>query len=270
MTAASTVVVSALLFFLLLRYSRRKREEKVAAGGGNAVAPQNNSFRRYGGNVKGLIVDENGLDVLYWKNLQEGENRTSFKKQYYKSLKEEQKEEEKRIVSERDRERRSKPPVQEAPLLRGKSSTSQSPSWTQKDDQIMEKAPSFSNTISFKVEKQVSSIQLMHNVAPPLPPPPGTSRPQPQVLALEAVPNEKKAAPPPPPPPLPSNKGPAPPPPPMKPPPPKSGPSKQRSSSAGEGSSNEKVKLKPLHWDKVNPNVEHSMVWDKIDKGSFK
>lgn len=265
------MVVSALLFFLLLRYSRRKREEKVAAGGGggNAVAPQNNSFRRYGGNVKGLIVDENGLDVLYWKNLQEGENRTSFKKQYYKSLKEEQKEEEKRIVSERDRERRSKPPVQEAPLLRGKSSTSQSPSWTQKDDQIMEKAPSFSNAISFKVEKQVSSIQLVHNVAPPLPPPPGTSRPQ--VLALEAVPNEKKAAPPPPPPPLPSNKGPAPPPPPpMKPPPPKFGPSKQRSSSAGEGSSNEKVKLKPLHWDKVNPNVEHSMVWDKIDKGSFK
>lgn len=274
MTAASTVVVSALLFFLLLRYSRRKREENVAAaaaagGRPNAVAPQNNSFTRYGGNVKGLIVDENGLDVLYWKNLQEGENRTSFKKQYYKSLREEQKEEEKRIVSERDRERRSKPPVQEVPLLRGKSSTSQSPSWQEKDDQIIEKAASFSNPISVKVEKQVSSsIQLKHNVAPPLPPPPGASRlQQPQVLAVEAV----KAAPPPPPPPMPSNKGPAPPPPPppMRPPPPKSGPSK-RSSSAGEGSTNEKVKLKPLHWDKVNPNVEHSMVWDKIDKGSFK
>ncbi|KAL2550572.1 Formin-like protein 8 [Forsythia ovata] len=47
----------------------------------------------------------------------------------------------------------------------------------------------------------------------------------------------------------------------------------QRSSSLGEGTSsneNGKVKLKPLHWDKVNPNVEHSMVWDKIDQGSFK
>ncbi|KAL2537910.1 Formin-like protein 8 [Forsythia ovata] len=47
----------------------------------------------------------------------------------------------------------------------------------------------------------------------------------------------------------------------------------QHSSSLGEGTSsneNEKVKLKPLHWDKVNPNVEHSMVWDKIDQGSFK
>ncbi|KAL2513906.1 formin-like protein 4 [Forsythia ovata] len=46
----------------------------------------------------------------------------------------------------------------------------------------------------------------------------------------------------------------------------------QRSSSLGEGTSNNEngnVKLKPLLWDKVNQNVEHSMVWDKIDQGSF-
>ncbi|KAH6815658.1 formin-like protein 4 [Perilla frutescens var. frutescens] len=300
-TAASTVVLSALLFFLLLRYRRKREENNVAAaaaanGRTNAAAPQNGSFTRYGGNVKGLIVDENGLDVLYWKNLQEGENRTSFKKQYYKSLREDQREEEKRIVSERERERKSKPPVQEAPLLRGRSSTSQDPIWVDKVDQIIEKAPSFSNSVSVKVEKHVSSIQLMQNVAPPLPPPPGAPwlkpsppPPQPQVVAVGAVPHGKMAAPPP----IPSNKGPAPPPPPpppppipsnkgpppppsagatgssMRPPPPKPGASK-RSSSAGETSSNEKVKLKPLHWDKVNPNVEHSMVWDKIDKGSFK
>lgn len=29
------------------------------------------------------------------------------------------------------------------------------------------------------------------------------------------------------------------------------------------------MKLKPLHWDKVNPDSDHSMVWDKIDRGSF-
>ncbi|VVA94264.1 unnamed protein product [Arabis nemorensis] len=28
------------------------------------------SFTRFGGNVKGLILDENGLDVLYWRKLQ--------------------------------------------------------------------------------------------------------------------------------------------------------------------------------------------------------
>lgn len=299
-TAASTVVLSGLLLFLLLRYSKRKREKDAAAAGGggggavngrsSAVAPQaQNSFTRYGGNVKGLIVDENGLDVLYWRNMQEGENRSSFKK-HYKSLREEQKEEEKRIVSERERERRSKPPVQELPLLRGKSSTSQSLIWAaEKDDQIIEKAPSFSNGVAPKVEKEVSSIQLMQNLAPPLPPPPGTPWLQPSRISA-AVAQEKSppppppppppmvpvpaAAPPPPPPPVPVKKSSAPPPPPpalaSKPP-----PVNKRSTSAGEGagessSNSEKVKLKPLHWDKVNPNVEHSMVWDKIDKGSFK
>ncbi|XP_057774725.1 formin-like protein 8 [Salvia miltiorrhiza] len=283
-TAASTVVLSGLLLFLLLRYnSRRKREESppsaAAAGGANGrsngVAPQS-SFTRYGGNVKGLIVDENGLDVLYWRNLQEGENQSGYKKQNFKSLREEQQEEEKRIVSERERERKSKPPVQEVPLLRGQSSTSQSLIWAaEKDVDVIDKAPSFSNGVALKVEKQASSVKL---TPPPLPPPPGAPWLQPSRVSaavapaaavVAAIPNEKTKAPtPPPPPPIPSNKGPAPPPPPaaaMKPPPPN-----KRSSSSGESSASEKVKLKPLHWDKVNPNVEHSMVWDKIDKGSFK
>ncbi|KAK6160129.1 hypothetical protein DH2020_003510 [Rehmannia glutinosa] len=302
-TAASTIVLSGLLFFLLLWRSRRKREEEESAnathgGTNNPTVPQNDNFTRFNGNIKGLIVDENGLDVVYWNTLQEGEkNRTSFKREYYKNLKNEQQEEEeeeqeKRVVS--GSKRRNKPPIQEAPLLRGKSSTSQSPIWV--DDHIMKKEPSFSTRLSFKVvEKQNSSVQLMKHATPPLPPPPGA--PRPPLMAVEAV--AKTAAPPPPPPqlaagavakmaapppppPVPSNKGPSPPPPPppsggapfssLKPPAPKGAPSK-RSSSLGEGTSsigNEQVKLKPLHWDKVNPNVEHSMVWDKIDKGSFK
>ncbi|KAK4429903.1 Formin-like protein 4 [Sesamum alatum] len=280
-TAASTLVLSGLLFFFLIRYSRWKRENDSAAaaaaahGGTNAVTPQNDSFMRFNGNVKGVIVDENGLDVLYWRKLQEGENRSSFKKQYYKNLSDEQEEEEKRMVSER--ERRHSTPVQEAPLLRGKSSTSQSPIWRDDEDQIFKKTPSVSTQMSVKVEeKQYASVQLVKNST--LPPPPGAPPPP------LAVPKGKVAAPPPPPP-IPSNKGPAPPPPPppppssgsaassLKPPPvPKGEPSKH-SASLGEGTSsngNGQMKLKPLHWDKVNPNVQHSMVWDKIDKGSFK
>ncbi|KAG6429629.1 hypothetical protein SASPL_107681 [Salvia splendens] len=270
-TAASTVVLSALLLFLFVRYnSRRKREENPpasAAATANGSAARG-SFRRYGGNVKGLIVDENGLDVLYWRNMQEGENQNQagYRKQNFKSLKEEQQEEEKRVVSERERERRSKPPVQELPLLRGKSSTSQSLIWAEeKNDQIIEKAPSFANGVAaVKVEKQ-----LLQNgpPPPPLPPPPGApsrlSAPPP-IVKVGAI-AKKSPAPPPPPPPIPANIGPSPPPP----PPSSTKPPNKRSSSAGESSS-EKVKLKPLHWDKVNPNVEHSMVWDKIDKGSFK
>jgi hypothetical protein len=34
--------------------------------------------------------------------------------------------------------------------------------------------------------------------------------------------------------------------------------------------SSSEVKMKPLHWDKVNTNLDHSMVWDKIDRGSFR
>ncbi|KAL1550927.1 formin-like protein 4 [Salvia divinorum] len=275
-TAASTVVLSALLLFLFVRYNsrRRRREEDppaaAAAVAGNDAAARG-SFRRYGGNVKGLIVDENGLDVLYWRNMQEGEsNQAGYRKQNFKSLKEEQQEEEKRVVSERERERKCKPPLQELPLLRGKSSTSQSLIWAEeKHDHIIEKAPSFANGVAaVRVEKQLAQNRPP---PPPLPPPPGApsrlSAPPP-VVAVGAIAKKSPAPAPPPPPPIPANKGPSPPPPPpsssMKPPPPN-----KRSSSAGESSS-EKVKLKPLHWDKVNPNVEHSMVWDKIDKGSFK
>ncbi|KAL2468723.1 formin-like protein 4 [Forsythia ovata] len=80
-TAASTLVVSGLLFFLLLRYSRRKREiTEVNPYAGNPVEPRND-FTRFDGNLKGVIVDENGLDVLYWRNLEGGDKKRSFKKQ---------------------------------------------------------------------------------------------------------------------------------------------------------------------------------------------
>ncbi|KAI3452779.1 hypothetical protein Pfo_009442 [Paulownia fortunei] len=309
-TAASTLVLSGLVFFLLLRHSRRKRERDVATttNVGNSVMHQNDDFTRFDGNVKGLIVDENGLDVLYWRNLEEGGNRRSFKKQYYRSLKDEQKEEEKRMVS--DGGSGYEPPVQEVPLLIGKSSTSQSTNWGEKEDQVMKKAATLSSGMAFKVEeKQDLSAKPTKNPTStlPLPPgapsqpslasaalpkgkmpapqPPSSSRPPPSQppLAIRAVPKgEMGALSPPPPPPIPSNIRPAPPPlpppnagassSPLKPPAPNGMPS-NRLSSLGEGTSgkgNGQVKLKPLHWDKVNPNVQHSMVWDKIDNGSFK
>ncbi|KAL3840998.1 hypothetical protein ACJIZ3_025589 [Penstemon smallii] len=274
-TAASTLVISAILFFLLLRHSKRKRDHRENSTAtipttNAAVAPQDDSFTRFNGNIKGMIVDENGLDVLYWRNLEEGDNnnninRTIFKKQDYTNLKDEQKEEEKTVVSERSR--RDEPPLQEVPLLRGKSSSSQSTIWVDKKDHLIKNTPTISQDSS----------------TPPLPPPPGAP-PRPPLLVSQAVPKEK--TPPPaattavpktaPPPPISSNKGPAPPPP----PPPGAGapappmkPPKARSSSLGEGTSskgNEQVKLKPLHWDKMSPNVKHSMVWDNIEKGSFK
>ncbi|KAL9226279.1 hypothetical protein vseg_002110 [Gypsophila vaccaria] len=82
--------------------------------------------------------------------------------------------------------------------------------------------------------------------------------------------------PPPPPPPMPAKKGPTPPPLPPKgggalassrpPPAPKRSPNGRVARDASE----DQVKLKPLHWEKVNiVNRGHSMVWDKIEHGSF-
>ncbi|KAH0668891.1 hypothetical protein KY289_023384 [Solanum tuberosum] len=265
-TAASTVVLSALLFFFLVRYSRRRRKQQEGSaigdprGGGTSGAGAGASasagvvqdqFLKFEGNLKGVIVDENGLDVLYWRKLESGEQRKeSFKKKkvFVNALRDE--EEEKRMISRGVGGRmKSDHPIQELPLLRGKSSTSQSPSWLDLEN----KQPNPDDGIVFKpMEKQESSSQLVSRAPPPPPPlaPP---------LSVSAIP---KAPGPPPPPPPGLKKGP---------PPPTHPSGLPSSSSAGSsGSGNDKVKLKPLHWDKLNANVEHSMVWDKLDRGSFK
>ncbi|XP_073050175.1 formin-like protein 4 [Primulina eburnea] len=300
-TAAATLVCSGLLFFLLLRYSnrRRVRDNSTVSPNPTISAPVNHAdnFSRFNGNLKGVIVDENGLDVLYWRNLESGEKRTSFNKQYYK-LKDEQKEEEKRTGSQKDR--KNEAPLQEIPLLRGKSSTSQSLVWGEKEERMTNKASTLSSGIASKAENiQDSSVPVAKNV--PEPPEASAAATPKIVLASAEIPKGKMPAPtppPPPPPPPPPGKGPAPPPPPpppipsnkgpAPPPPPPSSTSSvssasslpatkgmigKRASSEGEETSSHgsgQVKLKPLHWDKVNPDVKHSMVWDNIDKGSFK
>ncbi|XP_060214412.1 formin-like protein 4 [Lycium barbarum] len=269
-TAASTVVLSALLFFFLVRYSR-SRKRRLEGGSANGVdhprggasasasatipGVAQDQFLKFEGNLKGVIVDENGLDVLYWRKLESGEvNKESFKKKkvFANALRDE--EEEKRIISRGVGGRRPpEHPIQELPLLRGKSSTSQSPSWLD-----LENKPPPSAGIVFKpMERQDSSSQLESRApppAPPLPPPPSLS-----VLAIQKAPS------PPPPPPSGVRKGPPLPPPPIHP-----GGLPSSSGEGTSGSGNDKVKLKPLHWDKLNANVEHSMVWDKLDRGSFK
>ncbi|XP_049404369.1 formin-like protein 8 [Solanum stenotomum] len=260
-TAASTVVLSALLFFFLVRYSRRRRKQQEGSaigdprGGGTSGAGAGvvqDQFLKFEGNLKGVIVDENGLDVLYWRKLESGEQRKeSFKKKkvFVNALRDE--EEEKRMISRGvGGRKKSDHPIQELPLLRGKSSTSQSPSWLDLEN----KQPTPDDGIVFKpMEKQESSSQLESRAPPPPPPPPAPP------LSVSAIP--KPPGPPPPPPPG-LKKG----------PPPPTHPSGLPSSSSGgsSGSGTDKVKLKPLHWDKLNANVEHSMVWDKLDRGSFK
>ncbi|XP_058192915.1 formin-like protein 4 [Rhododendron vialii] len=241
-TAASTLVLSALFFFLVyMMFSRRKKEKPpnpYSYSRNKLGAPK--EFTRFSGKLKGVIVDEDGLDVLYWRNLQ-GENvKDSFSREVS------EKKEEKRAISPEERRQKSQLGIQEVPLPREKSSSSH----------------------QFRSEGETrnpgSSIQAISRSPPPPPPPP------PPPLPVLPIPKRKSGAPPPPPPPIPSKESPAPPPGP--PPPAKGIPSKnitgESSNTGGDG--NGQVKLKPLHWDKVNLNVDHSMVWDKIEGGSFR
>ncbi|KAJ6898130.1 hypothetical protein NC652_024838 [Populus alba x Populus x berolinensis] len=258
-TAASTFVFATLLFFLIRRFvilpRRKSNGDGAGSRGGQAVVPMPlppSQFSRIEGNVKGVIVDENGLDVLYWRKLEEEDKKNSF------------------VREERRRNYRSEP-IQEIPLLRGKSSTSEKkvvPETT---------IPAVSHQVFKAIEKPNLTSQPS-NSNPPL-----TLSPAPPPLQSSmAIPNKQVPAPPPPPT-IPAKKNQPPPPPPPKaassnlPPLQKGSLRKGESgeSSTGQGSTtaaagNGQVKLKPLHWDKVNTNAGQSMVWDKIDGGSFR
>ncbi|XP_027346266.1 formin-like protein 8 isoform X2 [Abrus precatorius] len=243
-TAASTIVLCGLIFFLIqrcLRSRRRKEITNTASGGDGRVVPQGNVFERIDGNVKGLIVDEDGLDVIYWRKLEGKNSNIDLHKEVASSPKNKEKEDDHHDLEE-NQVKKSKS-IQEIPLLRGKSSTSHL-NIPPGDDE------------PYKITR--------------IPPPPSASTLPPTIPSLPSP------AAPPAPPPIPARMSPAPPPPP---PSSKSRPAsvempviKQRNSS-GKGmpdTSSDQVKLKPLHWDKVNTNADHSMVWDKVDRGSFR
>ena len=293
-TAASTIVVCGLLFILVRRCLRARRRKEVtnnASAGDSRVAPQGNVFERIDGNVKGLIVDEDGLDVIYWRKLEGKNSKRDLHKEVLHSPK--NKEEEEEDSHEGNQVKKSKS-IQETPLLRGKSSTSHMNIVPEVDEPYrmtrISPPASAANPLppSFpaSVGAAVKGVQKPDSPTQSSTPPPPASPSTPSSETLSALPKGNSPAPPPPPPPIPARKSPAPPP-----PPPKAGSLKssskqspapiemlvtstsKRTNSSGKGmpeSSNDQVKLKPLHWDKVNANADHSMVWDKVDRGSFR
>ncbi|XP_061360806.1 formin-like protein 8 [Gastrolobium bilobum] len=321
-TAASTLAVFGLIFFLFQRCFRAKRRKEIP----NTVVPQINVFERMEGNVKGLIVDEDGLDVVYWRKLECKTSDKGFQKEVLPSSKNKEEDDHEGNQGKRYG------PIQEIPLLRGKSSTSHMSIFPEESYTIMRIPPPsplhvFSESVGvatkglqkppdsptqifappppFSSPKppsiSLSSIPKMTSPAPPPPPPTildRKSQAPPPPPPPPPIPDRKSPAPPPPPPPIPSRKSPAPPPPPppiphrntpapppipakkspAPPPPPPSKAGGLKSSSKPPPTpieksittGNDQVKLKPLHWDKVNTNLDHSMVWDKIDRGSFR
>ncbi|XP_028754325.1 formin-like protein 4 [Neltuma alba] len=240
-TAAATFVVSGLIFFIVYRCLRTRRKQE-------AVVPQNqiNGFERIGGNVRGLIVDENGLDVVYWRKLQGRSSKGDFQKEVFRSSQNKERQEK----EENDVEGKKPEMVQEFPLLRGKSSTSHIP-----EDDDSNRIITARTSLPPK-----SAIPKRNSSAPPTsspptlqpvqarknsPPAPSRPRPPPTVKSSSKPPPASHE--------MPTNNG-------------------ESGNSSGEGmseSGNGQVKLKPSQWDRMSSKGDHSKGRDKADAGSF-
>ncbi|XP_043704102.1 formin-like protein 4 [Telopea speciosissima] len=267
-TAASTLVIAFIFFFFLQKYIAKRHgprlEKKISisrvTAREQAMLPRN-EFNSIDGNLKGLIVDENGLDVLYWRKHEGLFPINSFSRDviHEKNAEGEEDEEEGEVGYHGGRDRKSGP-IQETPLLSAKFLKSNSRNFHQGDGE---------HPHGHSAAKK-SPVVLPPSASPPPPPPPPP-----------AIPGKKNQPPPPLPPAIPAKKNQPPPPPPSAPLPPPhsrssstlSKPGHHPKDSIAESISGEKrsgqTKLKPLHWDKLNTDSDHSMVWDNINNGSF-
>ncbi|KAJ4830940.1 hypothetical protein Tsubulata_019831 [Turnera subulata] len=255
-TAVTTFVVATLFFCFLQRciiVPRRRRKVANQGGGGGGQHPagvssndHRHQFERIDGNLKGVIVDENGLDVLYWKKHQGEEKKNGYHKEVYRGGSGEDHEESGGESSD-EIIRNGGKIVQEIPLLKGKSSASHLPGNNQAN--------------GVNGQSSAPGIAIKQGTTSPSPPPP----PPPAPPAPPAPP-PKRTPPPPVPPPMAAKKNN-----PSAPPPPKAAgklPARQNQQDMARDE-NGQVKMKPLHWDKLNRNGDHSMVWDRIG-GSFR
>ncbi|XAR65422.1 hypothetical protein NMG60_11009548 [Bertholletia excelsa] len=280
-TATSTLIVAGIFFFFFykLAMARQRRRNKFSPSfcrEETVVARE--EYRQQHGKLRGLIVDENGLDVLYYMRKPE---QGQFSRCFSKVRIHQAEEKRKRMDSsckQKDLER-----IQEISLLDDSSNVL--------DFAEVEKPVSIDHLPSVTGKERVQNI-------PPQPPLPPVGR------SKQSPPSPQPPPPPPPPRPKivfrpPSLPLPHPASNPIKgmhtPPPPSqnhiatgrwfcsivgtpSAPRGDKSNNNRRGAPTrdctEKpgdvhMKLKPLHWDKVTANADHSLVWDVINDGSF-
>ncbi|KAI3499373.1 hypothetical protein L1887_35171 [Cichorium endivia] len=275
LTAATMGILAGICFYFFYRYvmGKKRRVDMSLRIGPEDKILDTRELRQRGGTLKGVLVEENGLEVLYLRKLDGGQLRTCV----WNSIEED----EKRVDSQFDfssivSENFRNPPSPLPPSPRVISKTPPPPP-PPPPPLLQTKSPS-----------------------PPVPPPP----------PLLQKPSPSPPAPPPPPPPPPLLQKPSPPIPP--PPPPSAFPRKivtkvppppgfwTRNAAAprpplysGSFSSSMKPptapklraddqsehgskdnnqvpkKMKPFHWDKVNTDADHSVVWNEIVDGSL-
>lgn len=263
------LLIAAVFVYFFHRFviSRYRQRNKIGTSLLRESGVNLEYINKVGGNVKGLIVEENGVDVLYVVDTERRPLITGFQNSILNPSFEHD-EDEKRIDIMVQRSKLFKPEIPQP---------CQSPSLVVHEDHQVKtesQTPSVSTSLTPR-----QNLPQSPQLAPSPPPPPPQSSP----IILES----KKTQPPPPPPPPPTRPPPPPPGPPplpkasgfissLKPPPAPKGKTNIRSTKegvAGESSREKGVaqtRLKPLHWDKVVANVDHSTVWDQINDGSFR
>ncbi|KAG0479652.1 hypothetical protein HPP92_010510 [Vanilla planifolia] len=253
-TAVSSFAISGLFFFVFHRFYAKKnprpepRVSNIAEPAAGAATPADPFASKAESSLKGVIVGENGIDVLYWRDLHDP---SPMRCDHCNRLLQRGQQEE---AKPQNRRQRNWDQGQETPLLPSDSVDSSSLCFSQESN--WNSSPSLAPFQSVTTAPIDNPTPTKSQPAPPPPPPPAPR------------------APPAPPPPPPRSKRPQPlvPQPPRRaaaepPPPPSSSSSKQPLlSETGRG----RPRLKPLHWDKVTPaNAGRSMVWDRINDGSI-
>ncbi|GJV35979.1 formin-like protein 4 [Tanacetum coccineum] len=277
-TAATMLIFSVICFYFFYRYVMAKKKQidlSVKIGHEDTIV-NTRELRQRGGTLKGVLVEENGLEVLYLRKLEGGQLRTCV----WNSMEEEDKQ-----VDSGVNDHKSSKQIRES-------------------TDFVKFSPEQIITVpeTFHVQHLSNPTQSLLNPQPPLPAPPGVTLQKPL-----------PPTPPPPPPPPPSLQKPSAPIPPPPPPPPSAFPKKIvtkvppppvfvkrnpaappppfHSGSFGSSSKpptapkvrvddhNEESsrgiqevpkKMKPFHWDKVNTDADHSVVWNEIIDGSLR
>ncbi|XP_010272108.1 PREDICTED: formin-like protein 8 [Nelumbo nucifera] len=219
-TAACTLVVAGVFFFFLQRYTikrlRRRDDQNQTVFRRDQVVVSRDDFRRY--DLKGVIVDENGLDVLYWRKLEGGQKKRSFRK-----VRQQLDDGEEELDARKQERRRRTEPIQEIPLLHESSSASSSEIRRETRDPRREEAssPIYDWIPLHEVDRPPSptppptppllaASPARPPVSTPSPrpipasvPPPSLPPPPPSPHPLSARPPVSSTSPPPPPPPPP-------------------------------------------------------------------
>jgi len=288
-TAAAMLLFAVIFFYFFQKFAldRYHYRHKVAASLLIEAGMNPEDIKKVGGNMKGLLVEENGIDILYMMETEGRQLKTRFPNRRYNPSYEDDEEKRTDILVQRSK---IKPQVVTVPLLCESPGTG----LICRDNQVT--SVSQESSLPYTESAPIQDLPQLPQPPPPLPSLPQSS---PMIMEKKTLPLSSLPPPPPPPPlsppvkeipkapPLPSSpimnrEGAVSPPKAsgfmtsLKPPLTPKGKAniKNTTEDMVEGSSTGKgtgqTRLKPLYWDKVVANVDHSTVWDQINDGSFR